>query len=44
VIVGTGQIAAQSWHGYATQSTICTRRILINGTTVRRVILCGGLL
>ena len=42
LVEGAGQIAAPSWHGYATELTICTRLILVNGTAIPSVILCGG--
>jgi hypothetical protein len=40
LIVGTGQIAAPSRHGYTTESTAGTRLILVNGTSVPIVVVC----
>jgi hypothetical protein len=40
VIVGAGQIAAPSRHGYTTASTAGTRLILVSGTSVPIVVVC----
>ena len=40
LIVGAGQIAAPSRHGHPAESTISTRLILVNRTSVPMVIAC----
>jgi hypothetical protein len=40
LIVSASQIAAPLRHGYATESTVSTRLVLVNGTRVPMVIAC----